>query len=924
MKKKNKISRTAAAVIMAAAVGLTGTVPAVYLAAQPEKAAKAAESTKETAAGKKADAGTGKIWETDIRLGIRTERQLMEEAGFTLDEWDDMTAKARKEGFEQAFDRETLAGKDADARILEENGCIYFISSTALEKVKDTAAAYRLAYRLVPLLGGSEDTDLRLWTRLEENGKKVYLFQQVSDGEEILGSTLKIAVNENDDVTAVFNSLAPGTSKKENLVTREQAEAAVLEHMRQEGTVMQIFPELTERINYQPLDLETGLNMDEETDPVPEKVLWVVYSFNGATMEEALQQETYVNIAHYVSLDGTYLFSLPVRIAGDEESRSGYRKQDVFAGMTQDEWSGEITDVKGGTRNVTIPVLYSETEGRWYLGDMKRRIAVADFAEAAYGEDHAIKLVESRTNDDWDNEDLYMMYNYIRSWDFYADMGWKGPDGQGTDVIILKDMCFSDGKPYENACSAGKIENYQMFGYTARTVGIAEAAEHFLTEESETETGTENGKDTGEKKPLGIVQGMDVLAHEYTHTFTAAMMNDNLYENDQGAINEAMSDIMGNLAEFISGDTNDKRWLLGENTGNVIRDMSDPSNCQQPEYVWDINYGPHTDNPAEANDRGGVHFNSSLLNRIGALLCMDEGMSYEDAVSLWTMTAMGMTPKTDYVQIKALLHWAAAESGNEKYIPAIDELAEKEKLDCTGIPEDLPDDRKVVRLRLPDTDAFRDDNWLLQVVQPNTHILRDLGREALSMLLNYSEDDERYEAVVTVFRYLTHHLKFDGMKLELEEPDDKEELDEAVKEIIRGVLGKAVFSSVSWRSADSDEIVMTLTQNPSFYVLINVGGTGADINGLAMLINDRWYDVGSFLDRLQDLIDKTEGLAAMDPENPDEAQIMEFITQIRDMGGAFLDVFFREEAPEDEQASVAEGEELIPTAGLENILLFDH
>ena len=82
-----------------------------------------------------------------------------------------------------------------------------------------------------------------------------------------------------------------------------------------------------------------------------------------------------------------------------------------------------------------------------------------------------------------------------------------------------------------------------------------------------------------------------------------------LYENDLGAINEAMSDIMGNLVEYIVQDTEDENWILGENAETPIRSMSNPRLYAQPEYVWDVFYGAHTDNPVTINDRGGVHLN---------------------------------------------------------------------------------------------------------------------------------------------------------------------------------------------------------------------------------------------------------------------------------------------------------------------------
>ena len=52
---------------------------------------------------------------------------------------------------------------------------------------------------------------------------------------------------------------------------------------------------------------------------------------------------------------------------------------------------------------------------------------------------------------------------------------------------------------------------------------------------------------------------LDVIAHEFTHCVTETAMGANLYRDDYGAINEAMSDILGNLCEALcsgEGTTN--------------------------------------------------------------------------------------------------------------------------------------------------------------------------------------------------------------------------------------------------------------------------------------------------------------------------------------------------------------------------------
>ncbi len=76
----------------------------------------------------------------------------------------------------------------------------------------------------------------------------------------------------------------------------------------------------------------------------------------------------------------------------------------------------------------------------------------------------------------------------------------------------------------------------------------------------------------------------------------------NIYQNDYGAINEGFSDIFGNLVEGLLGKTDDKTWLLQENSDDIIRSMSDPNKYEQPAYVWDRYYVPEANEATENND----------------------------------------------------------------------------------------------------------------------------------------------------------------------------------------------------------------------------------------------------------------------------------------------------------------------------------
>ncbi|MBR2765978.1 MAG: M4 family metallopeptidase, partial [Blautia sp.] len=519
--------------------------------------------------------------------------------------------------------------------------------------------------------------------------------------------------------------------------------------------------------------------------------------------------------------------------------------------MEEGEWTGKVTDIAGEEHTITVPVMHSEETGEWYLGDPDRHIAVADFSAAAYSDTHDLQLVSTEGNEGWDNEDLFMYYNYIRAWDFYADMGWIGPDGEGTDVIILKDLCLPDGTPYENACSIGKVEKWQMFGYT----GYSEMSD----------------------KSNGLVQALDVLAHEYTHTFTTTVMNANLYENDYGAINEAMSDIMGNITEYICHDTEDTRWLMGENTGSAIRSMSNPARYDQPAYVWDRCYGPHTDNPNDINDRGGVHANSSLLSRIAAGMCLNAGMSYEEAAAFWVTTACGMTPGMDYAQIGALLNWALQASGNNAYAPELNALLKETKLDRTDVPDRLPYGQKLVKLILPDTEAFEDDHWVLLSLQPNINAVTEIGATAIETIVSLFRNKDKMEVLSKTVSGLTERLDLDRTKLDLKclEGDDEEAILNVIGDVAGFAAGTIISQNVSWRAADTNEIITVMQDAPALHVLMRVGAQGTRLDNLLVLFQGHWFDLSS---TITDEFMK-EG------DEPDYGQL---ISTVADLAGEFL------------------------------------
>lgn len=111
--------------------------------------------------------------------------------------------------------------------------------------------------------------------------------------------------------------------------------------------------------------------------------------------------------------------------------------------------------------------------------------------------------------------------------------------------------------------------------------------------------------------------GLDVVAHELTHAVTQ-FTSDLIYLNESGALNEAISDIMGVAVEFefeaTGGGRQRAEWTVGEdlyvNFGPFFRTFIDPLSIGDPDH-----YSVRCDAECpEDFDNGGVHINSSIAN----------------------------------------------------------------------------------------------------------------------------------------------------------------------------------------------------------------------------------------------------------------------------------------------------------------------
>ncbi|GAB2962363.1 hypothetical protein GCM10027048_33580 [Hymenobacter coalescens] len=173
-------------------------------------------------------------------------------------------------------------------------------------------------------------------------------------------------------------------------------------------------------------------------------------------------------------------------------------------------------------------------------------------------------------------------------------------------------------------------------------------------------------------KPL---TALDVCGHEIGHAVCERTAN-LTYQNESGAMNEGFSDIWGACVEARAVSqlslTGKSTWLIGEEikkAGGALRSMSNPNAYGQPDTYQGTYWKPTTSSPTQANDYGGVHTNSGVLNFWFYLLTQggsgtnDKGNAYSVA-GIGIDAAARIAYRTETVYLTSSSNYAAARTGS--------------------------------------------------------------------------------------------------------------------------------------------------------------------------------------------------------------------------------------------------------------------
>jgi Zn-dependent metalloprotease len=159
--------------------------------------------------------------------------------------------------------------------------------------------------------------------------------------------------------------------------------------------------------------------------------------------------------------------------------------------------------------------------------------------------------------------------------------------------------------------------------------------------------GTATNYGNGNCEDYGPLTSMTIVGHEFGHGWTQAT-SDLIYQDESGALNESISDILGKGLEYYA-DRENFTWNIGDRIrlnedALIIRSMSDPNVRNDPKFYNGRRWFDG------AGDNGGVHSNSGVLNHWFYLLV--EGVSDVNQVGYeYNVESIGMRNALDIIFI---------------------------------------------------------------------------------------------------------------------------------------------------------------------------------------------------------------------------------------------------------------------------------
>lgn len=542
------------------------------------------------------------------------------------------------------------------------------------------------------------------------NRYTVTVFGRLLEGNQIITHSKNGQLSSlNGEVYSIIEKVEPQLKIDdiENLIstnypTMESKSVPVLTYIKDEGTIILCYTSTVYKNTYSAVDVYiNSMNGDiikeisnlhnAKANSIISGTVAINTSFENGTYY--LSDETknihvldaeYQNIGPSIEiasddddiwLDGTYLSKITVygifadfnNGFGDLESYPDLYFRLYHDGVYTGDYSWPIDDVSGTVSidffggleqsgEYTLQVWDEDTSSDDYLFSIPfySRSHDLNYYNSSYG---SVKL--SFTNNT--NPAVDAFWATSNTHDFYELMGWNGPDNNNAmvnPIVNLPNSYFTN--------EDGDVNQVNAYAFT-------EGEYNYIF------CGSGNVQSS-----ISHLVSQDIMAHEYTH-LVINHSSELVYNGESGALNEALSDIHGELIERIAYGNEDlfyysndypysnslqtnspyntHDWLVAEDIyqeGGYMRNMANPKLAGQPDTYLGEYWTMYDD------DDNGVHTNSGVYNYWYYLLLdggsgtNDNGYSYNvdniesiEAAFLPTFSMLYyMTPNTNYFMAK--------------------------------------------------------------------------------------------------------------------------------------------------------------------------------------------------------------------------------------------------------------------------------
>ena len=330
--------------------------------------------------------------------------------------------------------------------------------------------------------------------------------------------------------------------------------------------------------------------------------------------------------------------------------------EDRFAYYQTETYEKTVTSYADKEVDISVPLLFDPETGEHYLGDKDRLIFCVDIAEIDELDDRQDATPISMERNLYSDGELLTYYLFIQVYDYYAEKGWWGPDGDRNPCMLQFD---TSGEYRNNASYASFQDGFHIFNFSVDD---------------------------------GAGQSLQVIAHEFNHGVSSTN-HIGFYRNETGALDEALSDLIGNAveADLLNLSPSENPWLNGFRRAHKY---------EHALYIWDEFYTPPSDYPDTGNDYGDVHHNANVISVL-AWRMYEAGMTPRDVFDFWFIFDLTLTPKTDFAEAAAKAPWVAEIAGLQEYAPIIRQAVEDLKLTDKSLPQELPEHQGLVVFENP-------------------------------------------------------------------------------------------------------------------------------------------------------------------------------------------------------------------------------